>query len=85
MERNKRNQLIFQHADQHAQEQDKGYWATPAVSSTSESAPTRAATTEAAWEGKVTLVRNRLTGRKHAAAERWNRFSATSGSGGRGR
>lgn len=33
---------------------------------------------------KVSRVRNRLTGKKRVAKERWNRFSGTSDAGGRG-
>lgn len=33
----------------------------------------------------VQMVRNRVTGRKRKAQDRWNRFAGTSGAGGRGR
>lgn len=36
------------------------------------------------WSDKVSKVRNRLTGRKRDAKERWNRFAGTSDAGGRG-
>ena len=36
------------------------------------------------WSAKVGEVRNRLTGKKHAAKDRWNRFAGTEGGGGRG-
>lgn len=36
------------------------------------------------WSEKVSLVRNRLTDRKRASKERWNRFAGTSGAGARG-
>lgn len=36
------------------------------------------------WSDKVSKVRNRLTGRKRASKERWNRFAGTSDAGGRG-
>lgn len=36
------------------------------------------------WSAKVGEVRNRLTDRKRASKERWNRFSGTSDAGGRG-
>lgn len=36
------------------------------------------------WSAKVGEVRNKLTNRKRAASERWNRFAGTSGGGGRG-
>ena len=34
---------------------------------------------------KVSKVRNRLTGKKRDAKDRWNRFAGTSDAGGRGR
>ena len=36
------------------------------------------------WSAKVGEVRNRLTGKKHASKDRWNRFAGTEGGGGRG-
>ena len=35
-------------------------------------------------EEKLDYYRNKITGKKRKAKERWNRFSGTSGSGGRG-
>ncbi len=37
-----------------------------------------------AWEDKVAVIRNRLTGKKRTSKERWNRFAGTGGEGGRG-
>jgi len=37
------------------------------------------------WSDKVSKVRNRLTGKKRDAKDRWNRFAGTSDGGGRGR
>lgn len=36
------------------------------------------------WSAKVGEVRNRLTGKKRASQDRWNRFAGTDGGGGRG-
>jgi hypothetical protein len=36
------------------------------------------------WSAKVGEIKNRLTGKKRAATERWNRFAGTGDSGGRG-
>lgn len=36
------------------------------------------------WSAKVGEIRNRLTGRKREAMERWNRFAGTGDEGGRG-
>lgn len=37
------------------------------------------------WSAKLQDVRNRLTGRKRMADDRWNRFAGTASGGGRGR
>ncbi len=39
---------------------------------------------EEVWSAKMGEIRNRLTGKKRAAKERWNRFAGTEGGGGRG-
>lgn len=39
---------------------------------------------EVLWSAKTQDIKNRLTGKKRAAATRWERFAATSDSGGRG-
>lgn len=36
------------------------------------------------WSAKTQEIRNRLNGKKRDAKERWNRFSGTEDSGGRG-
>ena len=36
------------------------------------------------WTARTQEIRNRLTGQKRQAKERWNRFAGTSGGGGRG-
>lgn len=36
------------------------------------------------WSAKVGEIRNRLTGQKRNAKERWNRFAGTESGGGRG-
>lgn len=37
------------------------------------------------WVERGALIRNRLSGKKRKAKDRWNRFAGTSGGGGRGR
>lgn len=39
---------------------------------------------ELVWSAKVGEVRNRLTDKKRASKERWNRFAGTESGGGRG-
>ncbi|NCY26782.1 MAG: hypothetical protein EBX37_18710 [Alphaproteobacteria bacterium] len=47
-------------------------------------APKRQQQAPKEWSDKVSKVRNRLTGRKRDAKERWNRFAGTGDAGGRG-
>ena len=79
-ERNKRHQLIYQHAEQHKETAqaaiDATYVAPPPPPETSETP---------VWSARTQEIRNRLTGKKHMARERWNRGAGTSGSGGMGR
>lgn len=44
-----------------------------------------AAAEEVVWSAKLDMIKNRITGRKQMATDRWNRFAGTSGGGGRGR
>ncbi len=46
--------------------------------------PTPAATGDPVWSARLQEIRNKNTGRKRMASERWNRFAGTSGGGGRG-
>lgn len=39
---------------------------------------------ETVWSAKMQMIRNKNTGRKTMAKERWNRFAGTEGGGGRG-
>lgn len=39
---------------------------------------------EEIWSAKLQQIKDRNTGRRRAAKDRWNRFAGTSGSGGRG-
>lgn len=81
-ERNQRNQRIFQHAEQHQQ-------ATDAAREAQAFAPPPAEQTDAdgavVWSARTQDIRNKLTGRKRAARDRWNRFAGTAGGGGMGR
>lgn len=49
---------------------------------TTTEAPT---TEEVVWSARTQDIRNRITGKKRQAADRWNRFAGTGESGGRGR
>ncbi len=79
-ERNKRHQLIFQHADQHQQARD----AARAAEEARLAQPTTEGEAAEVWSARTQEIRNKLTGRKRMARERWNRFAGTAGGGGRG-
>lgn len=79
-ERNKRNQLIFQHADQHRQNVEAEREAQALTPP-----PPPSGDEEVVWSAQTQNIRNRLTGRKRMARDRWNRFAGTAESGGMGR
>lgn len=81
--RNKHHNLINLHAKQHAEndelqrgEDKKRFDSLQRPSSSVE---------EPVWSARLQEIRNKNTGRKKAARERWNRFAGTAESGGRGR
>lgn len=80
-ERNKRHQLIFQHADQHQEARDAARAAEEARLAQPAEAEEQ---TGEVWSARTQEIRNKLTGRKRMARERWNRFAGTAGGGGRG-
>jgi hypothetical protein len=78
-ERNKRNWMIFQHADLHREQVDIG---APEHSKPSEKAAKK---DEKIWSAQLTSIRNRLDNSRRVSDERWNRFAGTEGGGARGR
>ena len=86
LKRNKRTQIILQHMRQHAAEedlirdQDERKKDEKALRDKKDKKDE-----EVAWSAKLQMVRNRLTGDKHMAQERWNRFAGTEDAGARGR
>jgi hypothetical protein len=87
MERNKRHNLVNLMAWQHEGVGEKSDLAAPEYDIEKSRAYEREKKKEeeVVWSAKVDTVRNRLTGKKRASADRWNRFAGTSGGGGRGR
>lgn len=79
LKKNRRNQEIFQALRLREQEADR-------VEDLKESLkPKRQQQQEdEVWSAKVGEIRNRLTGQKRNAMERWNRFAGTGDEGGRG-
>ena len=78
-ERNKRDFHIFQHLRQLRQERARVDELEDAITVTA--TPTEE---PVVWSAKTQEIKNRLTDKKRMAKERWNRFAATSDSGGRG-
>ena len=79
-ERNKRNWMIFQHAELHREQVDIG---APEIQG--KIADQTVKKDEKIWSAKLSTIRNRLDNSKRLTDDRWNRFAGTEGGGGRGR
>jgi transcriptional regulator NrdR family protein len=79
LKRNRHNQEIFQALRLRELEADR----VQELEEKQKPGQSQAAPSEV-WSAKVGEIRNRLTGKKRASAERWNRFSGTESGGGRG-
>ena len=82
--RNRRNQLIFQHAEQHEREREKQREEEDARLEALQDAQGETPGS-LVWSAKTQKIRNRLSGKKRMARDRWNRFAGTSGAGAMGR
>lgn len=84
LERNKRHHEINLHAEQHqaATERARAEEAKRAPSSPSSGGASQDAPV---WSARLQEIRNKNTGRKRTARDRWNRFAGTEGGGGMGR
>lgn len=82
--RNRKNQLINQHAKQHEEEHQRRLDEEEEMRQAAKRANPDTEVDEVAWSAKMQEVRNKLTGRKRMAKERWNRFAATAAAGGKG-
>lgn len=88
MERNKRHHLVNLMAWQHEGAGERSDLAAPEYDiekSREHAREKKKKEDELVWSEKVGFVRNRLTNKKRASEDRWNRFAGTSGGGGRGR
>ncbi|MGB1540019.1 MAG: hypothetical protein ACPG80_03580 [Rickettsiales bacterium] len=86
--RNKRHNLINLMSQQHESVAANRELSAPELDAEEELKRSRAekeAEEPDVWSARIGKVRNRLTGKKKRAKERWNRFAGTSGGGGRGR
>lgn len=78
--RNKRDKIIHQHQDAREHEQRR-------IEELKErQAPKPESTVKDAqlWSAKTQEIRDRLTGKKRDAQDRWNRFAGTGGAGAKG-
>lgn len=84
--RNKRHHLINLMAWQHEGVAERGDISAPEFNpeKSRDHERRKKKEEEVVWSEKVAFVRNRITGKKRASEERWNRFAGTSGGGGRG-
>ena len=80
--KNKYHMLIFELARLRGQEAERvGHVQRPGKLTKPSSTKSES---EVLWSAKVGEVRNRLSGKKRASKERWNRFAGTESGGGRG-
>ncbi len=83
LERNKRHELINLSAKQHQantellRKEDKKRYDSLQTPGTSDVEPV--------WSARLQEIKDKNTGRKRMARERWNRFAGTGDSGGMGR
>jgi hypothetical protein len=86
--KNRLNQGLQQHADSAARERDldreREEEKHRAASKSSRSAAQKAGDKKPVWSAKMQEIRDKNTGRKTMAKERWNRFAGTESGGGRG-
>jgi len=78
--RNKRDKLIREHLEELKREQER-------IEERKEEQSARPASVvkdAEIWSAKTQEIRNRLTGKKREAKDRWNRFAGTEGGGGKG-
>lgn len=80
--RNRKTQINVQHAKTHQTEHQAQLEAQYAAM---EAAASQDDPGTVVWSAKTQDIRNRLTGKKRQARDRWNRFAGTAAAGGMGR
>ena len=86
--KNRRTQIVFQHAELHARERDLEREREEGVREAGRRSSARGAEAkkgEPAWSARMQEIRSKLDGKKRMAEGRWNRFAGTEGAGGMGR
>ncbi len=81
----RRVQIAVQHAEQHRQETEATRHEEENLRQSLKGRGNDQNDDEPVWSARTQEIRNRLTGKKRMAKERWNRFAGTSGGGGVGR
>jgi ribosomal protein S13 len=86
--KNRHNQAIFQHAEQHSRERDLDREREEEVREFTRKASSRGAEEkkgEPVWSARMQEIRSKIDGKKRMADDRWNRFAGTDGAGAMGR
>ncbi len=80
-------QLLARHSLQHQEARDEFYEGQAAMLEAQHDAALieESKGEEEAWSARTQQIRNRLTGQKRSATDRWNRFAGTSSAGAMGR
>ncbi len=81
--RNRKTQINVQHAKTHQAEHEAQLEAQQAAMDAAAAIQEDPGTI--VWSAKTQDIRNRLTGKKRQARDRWNRFAGTAAAGGMGR
>ncbi|TAE33309.1 MAG: hypothetical protein EAY65_05270 [Alphaproteobacteria bacterium] len=83
----KRVQLIYRQVAQHHRATDLAVEAQQAFLAGLQEASREAEAhpDTVVWSAQTQMIRDKLTGKKRASTDRWNRFAGTSGGGGMGR
>ncbi len=88
MARNLRNQHINQQAEAHelgrVLEKEREEELREAALASARAAERTSSGEKTVWSAKLQMIRDKNTGRKTMAKERWNRFAGTESGGGRG-
>lgn len=86
--KNRKHNIIFQHADLHAKERDLEREREEDMREAAKKSSRNAANSKVqgpAWSAKMQEIRSKIDGKKRMADDRWNRFAGTDGAGAMGR
>lgn len=86
--KNRKNAIIFQHAEQHERNRDLDREREENIREAAKKSTRSAANNKVqgpVWSEKMQNIRNKISGSERMAKDRWNRFSGTDGAGAMGR